>query len=215
MGGTGSTFLRSTLAANAQIVHDKPDTVFRRQWLVRAEDEREREFSRRAHGYQLRARPSIMDIANYLDHISTYPNTVGVLNTWAEQHIVSACGERRIVFILRDPLSAYRSLCEPQRHGDDAERYGGPDSWFAVMVANRWMSIATEYLRLKDLGWPVSLWPYESLNEAAEADGIKGVFSGWRPSLYGSAHLVDPMTSDTVRAVTHDLRDRLGISAWC
>lgn len=204
MGGSGSTYLRAALATSGYEVHNKPDTVYRRLWLRESETVRQREFYRRSNGYELKRLCVIDDIRGYLDYVQHTPGVTAVLNTWAEQRILRLCGKRLIVFVLRDPVSAYRSMCEPHRHGDTAAGYGGPDSWFAVLFAQRWCDTVYEYLHTRSQGWPVRLWWYESLGPCAEEDGFGGLFPDWEPSQRTVGSLLSNATENLIRDCTHD-----------
>lgn len=213
LGGSGSTYLRNAIVAREIVVHDKPDTVYRRSWVQAGAAAQTSEFSRRAHGYQFREFVNICEIRRYLDYVSRSGATV-VLNTWAEQHLLRVSGERRIVFLLREPAAAYRSMCEPIRHGDVANLYGGSNSLFAVFFANRWRNIAEEFLFLRDAGWPVELWVYENMPQVNSGLDLGTTFNSFRPA---DARLYPSLTQATVsliRSLTDEVRVRLGVEVW-
>ncbi|MER6357139.1 hypothetical protein ABT186_36330 [Streptomyces sp. NPDC001634] len=214
MGGSGSTYLRHALARAGLTVHNKPDIVHHRYWVKQGRSAQREEFGRRANGFELGTEPGIAGIRHYLDRLAATPDTTAVLGTWAEQQLLRHAGRRRIVFLLREPAAAYRSMCDPERHGDIAEQYGGPDSWYAVFYAERWRKIAEEYLALRAAGWDVTLWSYEHLPECARRDGFGEVVTEWRLSPPRLKPALRDETIDLIRACTSDVRRALDIPEW-
>lgn len=214
MGGSGSTYLRHALARAGMVVHNKPDIVYHRYWVKQGQEARSREFARRAGGFRLSNTPGLSDVRNYLDRLSQMPGTTAVLATWAEQHLLRQCGRRPIVFLLREPAAAYRSMCETSRHGDVAAEYGGPNSWFALFYAERWRKTAEEYLALRAAGWDVSLWSYENLAECAGRCGRAELADEWRPSPARLKPMLTDETIDLIRSCTRQVRHALGVPQW-
>ncbi|WP_416979415.1 hypothetical protein [Streptomyces sp. T028] len=171
------------------------------------------EFTRRAEGFTMDA-TGIAGIRHYLDRLAATPATTAVLSTWAEQQLLRHTPRRRIVFLLREPAAAYRSMCEPDRHGDIADGYGGPDSWYAVFYAERWRKIAEEYLALRATGWDVSLWSYECLPDHARRDGFGEIVTEWRRSEPRLKPALRNETIDLIRTCTSEVRKALDVSDW-
>ncbi|MFJ2514916.1 hypothetical protein ACIPEL_16515 [Streptomyces griseoviridis] len=213
MGGSGSTYLRHALGRAGLAVHNKPDIVHHRHWVKQGRAAQHAEFMRRADGCTLDT-TGIAGIQRYLDRLASAPATTAVLSTWAEQHLLRHTGRRRVVFLLREPAAAYRSMCEPGRHGDIADEYGGPDSWFAVFYAERWRKIAEEYLTMRAAGWDVFLWSYEHLPEHARRDGYGEIVTEWRRSAPRLRPALRDETIDLIRQCTGEVRKALDISDW-
>ncbi|WP_307661103.1 hypothetical protein [Streptomyces sp. V1I1] len=171
------------------------------------------EFARRADGFIMDT-TGMAGIQHYLDRLAVTPDTTAVLSTWAEQQLLRHTTRRRIVFLLREPAAAYRSMCDPERHGDIAEQYGGPDSWYAVFYAERWRKIAEEYLALRAVGWDVSLWSYEHLPDCARRDGYGEIVTQWRLSAPRLRPALRDETIDLIRTCTSEVRKALGIPDW-
>lgn len=210
MGGSGSTYLRHALARAGVLAHNKPDIIHHRYWAKQGRDVRLEEFRRRANGFELGDGAGIADIRHYLDRVAATPGTTAVLGTWAEQQLLRHSGKRRIVFLLREPAAAYRSMCDPSRHGDIAAQYGGPNSWYALFYAERWRKIAEEYLALAEAGWDVSLWSYEHLPECARRDGHSELATGWRLSAPRLKPTLRDETIELIRLCTGEVRNALG-----
>ncbi|MEV7975043.1 hypothetical protein [Streptomyces sp. NPDC086519] len=213
MGGSGSTYLRHALERVGMTVHNKPDIVHHRHWVKQGRTAQHDEFARRADGFTLDS-TGIAGIQHYLDRLSGAAATTAVLSTWAEQQLLRHNTRRRIVFLLREPAAAYRSMCDPDRHGDIAAQYGGPDSWYAVFYAERWRKTAEEYLALRAADWDVSLWAYEHLPDHAHRDGFGEIVSQWRRSAPRLRPTLAEETIDLIRTCTGEVRKALDIPGW-
>jgi hypothetical protein len=207
IGGSGSTYLRHALSRQGLEVHNKPDTVFRRIWVRAGPEAQRAEFAQRAAGYRYGNFVDLSEVARYLDAVGRAPRVTTVLNTWAEQHVLRLCGMRPVTFLMREPAAAYRSYCEPRRHGDVADLYGGPNSLFALQFATRWCHTVEEYLHLRKQGWPVRLWAYEH----APPDPA---IAGWEPSPARLSSLLDDDAIRLVRSVTEGCRLESGVPEW-
>ncbi|BCL30504.1 hypothetical protein ACFFS2_37885 [Streptomyces aurantiacus] len=213
MGGSGSTYLRHALARTGLTVHNKPDIVHHRHWVKRGRAAQRDEFSRRAGGFTMDT-TGIAGIQHYFDRLAATPATSAVLSTWAEQQLLRYTTRRRVVFLLREPAAAYRSMCDPGRHGDIAEEYGGVDSWYAVFYAERWRKTAEEYLALRAAGWDVSLWSYENLPDHARRDGYGEMVTQWRLSAPRLRPTLRDETIDLIRTCTREVREALDVPEW-
>ncbi|MFS8197285.1 hypothetical protein ACLVWQ_01230 [Streptomyces sp. CWNU-52B] len=216
MGGSGSTYLRHALARTGLTVHNKPDIVHHRHWVKQGPAAQSEEFARRAAGFTLDTTvvAGLAGIQHYLDRLAATPATTAVLSTWAEQQLLRHTTRRRVVFLLREPAAAYRSMCDPVRHGDIAEQYGGADSWYAVFYAERWRKIAEEYLALRAAGWDVSLWSYENLPDHARRDGFGEIVTQWRRSGPRLKPALRDETIDLIRTCTGEVRKALDLPEW-
>jgi len=207
IGGSGSTFLRQALSGLGLEVHNKPDTVFRRSWVRAGPAAQRAEFAQRSAGYRYGNFLDLSEVTRYLDAVCRAPRVTAVLNTWAEQHVLRLCGMRPVTFLMREPAAAYRSYCEPRRHGDVADLYGGPNSLFALQFATRWLNTVEEYLHLRKEGWPVQLWAYERTPHDP-------AIAGWAPSPARLRPLLDDETIHLVRSVTAGCRLESGVPEW-
>lgn len=202
MGGSGSTFLKRWLHEGLGLgVDHKPDTIYRRHWQADfGVTDRVSEFrSRSDFEPPLDGSACLDSIDRYLNWIITSPNRTAILNTWPEQHVLRHLTPRRYVFLIREPADAYASYCEPSRHGDVADRYGGSESWLAVQFAERWRKIAEEYLSLAEIGWNPILWRYEDLH--AQLPPIGGL--SWSAARPVNGRLSECVV-DLIRLMTSD-----------
>ncbi|WP_435210725.1 hypothetical protein [Streptomyces sp. bgisy034] len=213
MGGSGSTYLRHALARAGLTVHNKPDIIHHRYWVKQGRAAQREEFTRRTDGFALDA-TGLAGIQQYLDRLAATSATTAVLSTWAEQQLLRHTTPRRVVFLLREPAAAYRSMCDPRRHGDIAEQYGGPDSWYAVFYAERWRKIAEEYLALRAVGWDVSLWSYEQLPNHARRDSYGEIVTEWRRSEPCLKPALSEDTIELIRTCTGGVRKALDMPDW-
>lgn len=214
MGGSGTTQLRRALARTGLAVHDKPDIVYHRYWVKQGKAARLAEFARRTEGFLVDPALGLAAVRDYLRRVAGAPATTAVLSTWAEQHLLRHCDTGPVVFVLREPTAAYRSMCEPHRHGDIASGYGGANSWYAFFYAERWRKTAEEYLALEDAGRDVALWPYEELGEHARRAGHGGIATDWDPKPPRTSPALSAETADLIKAITAQVRRTLGVRSW-
>jgi hypothetical protein len=200
-GGYGSSFLIKSLRKNGYAVGTRPDLAFRHpndftlqgkaypySKKIKAEEVYQqfpkpgnyRKFRKRS-GFKINLDITLeRNLLNYLLFLHSKNKRAAVFSAAYRYKFFSRHQVRNVVFLVRQPMSAYLSYAKPQRHGHVINAMGGLYSeksikWFGEI----WVALVSEYFRLRAANLAPVLIRFEYAKGDSKKPGLYGVFKDY------------------------------------